>query len=340
MDYDIHAVANALNARSTGLGYYTAYCPVCQATAKERRKSRKLSIRQGRVQRLLIKCWRGCDYEDLRDIVEELMARNGVIEYRPETYVADVKAHDDEERRRLNVVKCIAEQELIPANKALPVMQYCASKGIPEPPYNWYWCEEIIGAEGLQIPEPHRPCLVVMCYDRDEGLPIGGQRILLTKNGERACNYSGAKFAKFSFGFLRGNPFRTTMYPACTTKALLVTESAETAAVLHHATNGGEAWGVFGVSNFKTIILRDPPISRKRPIIFFPDRDPVGSQAYSVVRDAVEFHEKKGYSVFIIEAPEAIGSKNNFTDSCAKEGIDYVRQIIAGEIRRIKERLA
>ena len=334
MRYDVHEIGNALNSKSNGLGQHFANCPICQDTPAEQRKGRKLSIKQGRNGKPLLYCFRGCRYEDIRDYINNLMQGRSDLNNTPRVFTHQANIQDEENERRQQVLQCISENaqdgQDVPA-----VRNYAKLLGFTRIPASWFYSERILGHEGLAIPEPSKPSLIIMCRD-SAGKPAGGQRILIYDNGERITNYAKVKYSKFTFGFVRGNPYRTTMYSDATTRALMVTESAETAAVLHEATNGGEAWAVLGVTNFMTIPLRDPPIPLTRPIFFFPDMDEVSSAAYKAFQRAVAQHEHNGYTCFQITPPEAIGSGNNFTDTCKREGIESVRSYLNKEITQIK----
>ena len=334
MQYDIHSIASALDAKSTGMGLYNAYCPVCQADQKERRKSRKLGLKQGRKGFPVYNCWRGCTYEDIRNSIDAIMKNYISVDKTPRVFTATVNTQDEEDERRNNILKCIAENAKS-GNSVPAVRNYAKRLGFSYIPHNWNYAERILGYEGLNIPEPSKPSLIVTCVDK-HNKPIAGQRILIYDNGERITNYAKVKFSKFTFGFIRGNPYNTTLLPTATTKALLVTESAETAAVIHEATDGSETWAVFGVSNFMTIPLVERNIPRKRPIIFFPDLDAINSAAHSAFERALNHHARNGYSCFTIIPPGDLGSGDNFTDYCQRNGIEEVREYINSSIDELR----
>ena len=334
MLYDIHSLANALNAKSTGIGIYTAYCPVCQVTPAEQRKQRKLSFSPGRKTPLVLKCWRGCTYADIRERINSIMGNYTNVDRTPRVFTANVNTQDEEDERRNNILKCIIENAK-PGRDVPAVRNYAKRLGFTRIPHDWNYAERILGHEGLNIPEPSKPSLIVTCVSIT-GKPIAGQRILIYDNGERITNYAKVKYSKFTFGFIRSNPYNTTLLPNATTKALLVTESAETAAVLHEATNGGEAWAVFGVTNFMTIPLVERSISRRRPIIFFPDLDAIDSAAHSAFERAINHHRRNGYSCFTIIPPGVLGSGDNFTDYCQRNGIEEVREYVTSSINELR----
>lgn len=334
----IYDVVNALNARGYNLGQYHAHCPICQTTPAEQRKGRKLGFRQGRKGNLVFNCYRGCLYDDIHEHVEDLLKLSGFVDDKPTIYTANVHTETEEELIRKEAVQCIMENSYH-GDEYQPVMNYAKRIGLNRVPPNWYYSERILGHEGLNIPEPFKASVVVVSRAHDgECLPIGGQRILINKDGSRATNRAGAKLNKFTFGFIRGNPFKIAMYNEAITKALLVTESAETAGVLHQATQGSEVWATYGVQNFKTIPLVDTAIPITRPIIFFPDKDEYGSRAHAAVQDAINYHSLRGYTIFELYPPEPDGSKNNFADSCARLGLDYVSTYIKAKIDEIKNR--
>ena len=336
MKHSIHDIANALDARPNGLGGYNAYCPVCQTTPQEQRKGRKLGVSVGRTQPVIYNCFRGCRYEDIKDHIDDLMKLTGYIDDKPRIFTANVHTANEEDLIRKEAVQCVMENAFH-GHDSPEVMNYAEQFGLTNAPHNWYFSPKILGSEGLNIPEPHRQSVVVVCRERKgENLPIGGQRILINSDGSRATNRAGAKFNKFTFGFIRGNPYRSAMLGNCMTKALLVTESAETAAVLYEATNGSEVWSTFGANNFKTIPLTDPPIPRTRPVIFFPDKDEYGSRAHVAVQEAMDYHRLNGYRVFELHPPEPEGSKNNFADSCKRLGLEYCRNYIKSTVDEIK----
>lgn len=333
LKHDVHAVVNALNAKGNGLGQYRAFCPLCQSTPASRADGgRHLQISQGRKVPLVLHCFAGCLFEDLVVMIGMIMSDySSVGDHR---VIETAQPLNDSEimKRKRDVVLCIMENAE-PAYNDIPTIKYAERLGLSEVPPTWYYTTQILGHEGLRIPEPNRRSIVVP--SRYDGHFIGGQRILIDKNGERAKNNAGAKLNKFTFGLIRGHPYRTYMRNEPMTKALFVTESAETAGVLHAAT-GAECWAVFGVSNFKSIPLVDPPITRKRPVIFFPDMDAIGSVANQAMQTAIDHHSKNGYHVFTIFPPEPEGSKNNFADTCARLGLPAVKNYIKGEIDEIK----
>ena len=323
--FNIHEIANALNARPNSLGGYQGYCPNCQQTPEEQRKGRKFGLSVGRKQPIIYNCFRGCTYDQIKPLIDDLMKLSGYIDEKPQVFTANVHTETDEDYIRKQTVQCIMDN-CEDAFDCPEVANYFDNFNVNELNGNLWYSRKIIGHEGLSIPEPNRSSVVVVCTK--DGLPIGGQRILINPDGSRATNRAGAKLSKYTFGFIRGNPYRLAPRPNCLTKALLVTESAETATVIHEATAFSETWAVFGVGNFKTIPLMDPPIPLTKPVIFFPDMDSYGSQAHTAIQNAIAEHRMNGYRVFEIYPPEERGSGNNFADSASRLGMEAVRVYI------------
>ena len=176
--------------------------------------------------------------------------------------------------------------------------------------------------EGALAHLPGEPAALIVWAKDDAGKIAGGQRIFVTKAGERALDCDGAKLPKKGFGTIAGFPARFSGSDDC----LCVAEGPETALSVWAAT-GAEVWAVFGWTGFKAA-----PLPLDRPVVFFPDRDPMGPAANGF-DDAVAHHLVQGVDLWIAIAPEPDGSKSDLNDTHQRAGLEAVREALEAAIR-------
>ena len=205
-----------------------------------------------------------------------------------------------------------------PVTPETPPGRYLLSRAITEwPEVGLCWCPPL---KGVRVRGNRHHSLVLWAWPQKEGMPVGGQRILLKENGKRITN----EVAKLAFGRLKGHPARLPSiqdnpHPSDT---LLVAEGPEGALSAWLAT-GYETWAVFGSS-----FWRSAPLPSDRPVILCPDRDPPGKAAELAFRRAVEHHRKAGIQMKIAIAPEPEGSKHDLNDTLQERGGDTVLKAI------------
>ena len=237
--------------------------------------------------------------------LRELKARRGARAAEAER----VRAHDDE----CLLLELIARGR--PVTPASPPGLYLRSRAIIDwPDTGLCRCPPL---EGVRIRGARFHSLVFWGRSED-GMPVGGQRILLTGTGGRVTR----GVTKPTFGRVGGFPARLPSAPNRGDDTLIIAEGPESALSAWLAT-GFETWAVFGVSNWRTA-----PLPPNRRVILCPDRDASGSPADRAFRKAVDRHHGAGITMWIAAAPEPDGSKRDLNDTLRRAGPAAVRGAI------------
>ena len=219
--------------------------------------------------------------------------------------------------RDWGAAKVVAVIDLIRPVAGTPAAAYLLRRGVselPETGLGW-----LPPARDLPVMNSWSGALLVWAIGAN-GLPTGGQRILVTPKGRP----SKAKVAKPAFGRIGSSPARFAARDAELAQGpLIVAEGPETALSARQAT-GLETWAVFGAGFF-----RNAPLPKGRTVILAPDRDAKESNAARAFRRAVFFHRSQGVELLIAEAPEHEGSKRDLNDTARRKGDAAVRAAIA-----------
>ena len=214
-----------------------------------------------------------------------------------------------------DVATVAAVLDRVRAAKGTPAAAYLARRGITDiPPRGLGWLPPV---PDLPLRDRKRGALVLWALGAD-GLPAGGQRILVTPSG-RAPRI---KVRKPSFGRIGGFPARFPPREAGSADLLVVAEGPESALSIRQAT-GMECWAVFGVGSWGSA-----PLPLDRTVILAPDRDAPGSAAGRAFRRAVFRHRSRGVDLLIADAPEPEGSKRDLNDTARRAGDRAVRAAI------------
>ena len=206
--------------------------------------------------------------------------------------------------------------DLIRPVAGTPAAAYLLRRGVSElPDTGMGWLPP---SEDLPLLNRKLGALLVWAIGTN-GLPTGGQRILVTPKGRPAK----AKVAKPAFGRIGDSPARFAARDAELAQGpLIVAEGPESALSVRQAT-GLESWAVFGAGFF-----RNAPLPKGRTVILAPDRDARESNAARSFRRAVFLHRSQGVELLIAEAPEPVGSKKDLNDTLRRKGEDAVRAAV------------
>ena len=219
-------------------------------------------------------------------------------------------------RRTWNAVTVMAVLDRIAPAAGTPAAAYLARRGVTDlPETGMGWLPPVPDLRALL--SPRSGALLVWALNA-AGWPTGGQRILVTPDGQP----SRARAPKPSFGSIGGAPARFPAREGSGATPLVVAEGPESALSVRQAT-GFEAWAVFGVGNFRTA-----PLPKGRTVILAPDRDAADSKAGRAFRRAVFVQRSRGVDLLIAEAPEPEGSKKDLNDTLKRAGDDAVRAAV------------
>lgn len=219
--------------------------------------------------------------------------------------------------RDWGAAKVLAAIDLIRPVAGTPAAAYLLRRGVSEVPETGLgWLPP---AKDLPVMNSWSGALLVWAIGAN-GLPTGGQRILVTPKGRP----SEAKVSKPAFGRIGNSPARFAARDADLAQGpLVVAEGPESALSVRQAT-GLETWAVFGVGFFK-----NAPLPEGRRVILAPDRDARESNAARSFRRAVFLHRSRGVDLLIADAPEPEGSKRDLNDTLRRKGDEAVREAIA-----------
>ena len=268
-----------------------------------------------------------CGLLKARDNFPEVLEEAGLLtglasghqEWRGFTPPAPPPVQEQAERggeRDWGAAKVVAIIDLIRPVAGTPAAAYLLRRGVselPETGLGW-----LPPSKHLPVMNSWSGALLVWAIGAN-GLPTGGQRILVTPKGRP----SEAKVSKPAFGRIGDSPARFAARDAELAQGpLVVAEGPESALSVRQAT-GLETWAVFGVGFFK-----NAPLPEGRTVILAPDRDARESNAARSFRRAVFLHRAQGVELLIAEAPEAEGSKRDLNDTLRRRGDEAVREAI------------
>ncbi len=258
----------------------------------------------------------------LRDQPVDLTALHRTQKARAEK-AAEEEKRDSRQRAQL-VADLMAQAKPI---KGTPAAAYLAARGITELPADGLAYLDPVGS-GASIMHPRFAACVIWAKD-EQGKIVGGQRIVLNKDGTRADVDGPKPFFAAAAGCPARFAARIPDSPLC------IAEGPESALSVWLAT-GFETWAVFGVSNWQTA-----PIPTGRKVILCPDRDlPEGTHppesdeakakeaAARAFNKAVAQHASRNCDLWIATAPEPVGSKRDLNDTLQRAGVQAVRDAI------------
>jgi phage/plasmid primase-like uncharacterized protein len=236
---------------------------------------------------------------------------------------AEEEKRDSRQRAQL-VADLMAQAKPI---KGTPAAAYLAARGITELPADGLAYLDPVGS-GASIMHPRFAACVIWAKD-EQGKIVGGQRIVLNKDGTRADVDGPKPFFAAAAGCPARFAARIPDSPLC------IAEGPESALSVWLAT-GFETWAVFGVSNWQSA-----PIPTGRKVILCPDRDlPEGTHAPEsekakakeaaarAFNKAVAHHASRNCDLWIATAPEPVGSKRDLNDTLQRAGVQAVRAAV------------
>ena len=186
---------------------------------------------------------------------------------------------------------------------------------------------DALGSYRKGLVQSDAAALVIWARDAD-GVVIGAQRVLLTSEGrKRLVDTDDGQAAKFTTG--RGDGVFVALPcvdPASLGGALVIGEGPETAAAIWQA-SGAETWCVFGSGGWAGVVDLLP---RDRRVIFAPDADAIGSQAWQAFQRGLSDAVAAGVESWVSETPARYGPKADAGDVLEGDGDDAVRAMLAG----------
>jgi putative DNA primase/helicase len=271
----MHSIASEI-VRTLGGRNGVCRCP----THDDKRPS--LSVKDDENGDVLVHCFAGCDYRDIKD---ELRHRGLLSEWEPSRIDSERQAHMEAERRKRDAETRKKDRERLEwcrtvwketqdANNT-PVAVYLASRGIREIPPTIRFHPDLKHANSGRS----FPAMVGVVSQWPSRELIGLHRTFLAHDGTGKADVEPTKMmaGKCKNGAVRLAPVGET---------LAIAEGIETGLSVQQAT-GLPTWAALSTSGIKALVLPDAPVATD--VIIAADHDETGQGQYAAESAALRW---------------------------------------------------